>query len=57
MDINRPDFYVETKNNQLNFLQHIMVMLKNGGRAAVVHPNNVLFEGGAGETIRLPYRY
>lgn len=52
VDINRPDFYVETKNNQLNFLQHIMVMLKNGGRAAVVLPDNVLFEGGAGETIR-----
>jgi type I restriction enzyme M protein len=52
VDIDRPDFYVETKNNQLNFLQHIMVMLKNGGRAAVVLPDNVLFEGGAGETIR-----
>ena len=52
VDINRPDFYVDTKNNQLNFLQHIMVMLKNGGRAAVVLPDNVLFEGGAGETIR-----
>ena len=52
VDIDRPDFYVETKNNQLNFLQHIMVMLKNTGRAAVVLPDNVLFEGGAGETIR-----
>lgn len=52
VDINRPDFYVETKNNQLNFLQHIMLMLKAGGRAAVVLPDNVLFEGGAGETIR-----
>ena len=52
VDIDRPDFYVETKNNQLNFLQHMMVMLKNGGRAAVVLPDNVLFEGGAGETIR-----
>ena len=52
VDINRPDFYVETKNNQLNFLQHIMIMLKNGGRAAVVLPDNVLFEGGAGEVIR-----
>ena len=51
-DINRSDFYVETKNNQLNFLQHIMVMLKNGGRAAVVLPDNVLFEGNAGEIIR-----
>ena len=52
VDIDRNDFYVETKNNQLNFLQHIMVMLKNTGRAAVVLPDNVLFEGGAGETIR-----
>lgn len=52
VDINRPDFYVETKNNQLNFLQHMMLMLKPGGRAAVVLPDNVLFEGGAGETIR-----
>ena len=52
VEINRPDFYVETKNNQLNFLQHIMVMLKNNGRAAVVLPDNVLFEGGAGEVIR-----
>ncbi len=52
VEIDRPDFYVETKNNQLNFLQHMMVMLKNGGRAAVVLPDNVLFEGGAGETIR-----
>ena len=52
VDINRPDFYVETRNNQLNFLQHMMLMLKTGGRAAVVLPDNVLFEGGAGETIR-----
>ncbi len=52
VEIDRPDFYVETKNNQLNFLQHIMVMLKNNGRAAVVLPDNVLFEGGAGEVIR-----
>ena len=52
VDINRPDFYVETKNNQLNFLQHMMLMLKTGGRAAVVLPDNVLFEAGAGETIR-----
>ncbi|MBR2031023.1 MAG: N-6 DNA methylase [Alistipes sp.] len=52
VEIDRQDFYVETKNNQLNFLQHMMVMLKNCGRAAVVLPDNVLFEGGAGETIR-----
>lgn len=52
VDISREDFYVDTKNNQLNFLQHIMVTLKTGGRAAVVLPDNVLFEGGAGEVIR-----
>lgn len=52
VEIDRQDFYVETKNNQLNFLQHMMLMLKQGGRAAVVLPDNVLFEGGAGETIR-----
>lgn len=48
----RQDFYAKTSNNQLNFLQHIMIMLKQGGRASVVLPDNVLFEGGAGETIR-----
>ncbi len=52
VELNREDFYVETKNNQLNFLQHMMLMLKDGGRAAIVLPDNVLFEGGAGETIR-----
>lgn len=50
--INRDDFYVQTSNNQLNFLQHIMLSLSQGGRAAVVLPDNVLFEGGAGEVIR-----
>jgi type I restriction enzyme M protein len=48
----RPDFWATTSNKQLNFLQHIRSMLKIGGRAAVVLPDNVLFEGGAGETIR-----
>lgn len=48
----RQDFYAETSNNQLNFLQHIMLMLKVGGRASVVLPDNVLFESGAGEKIR-----
>lgn len=52
VEISRDDFYVDTKNNQLNFLQHIMVSLKQGGRAAVVLPDNVLFEGNAGEIIR-----
>jgi type I restriction enzyme M protein len=48
----RSDLYVSTSNNQLNFLQHIMLMLRSGGRAAIVLPDNVLFEGGAGESIR-----
>ena len=52
VELNRPDFPEETTNNQLNFLQHIMAMLKDGGRAGVVLPDNVLFEGGAGEKIR-----
>jgi len=49
---NRQDFWVTTSNKQLNFLQHICSMLKTTGRAAVVLPDNVLFEGGAGETVR-----
>lgn len=48
----RKDFWVTTSNKQLAFLQHIVTMLKESGRAAVVLPDNVLFEGGAGETIR-----
>ncbi len=48
----RKDFIVATSNKQLAFLQHIMSMLKENGRAAVVLPDNVLFEAGAGETIR-----
>ncbi len=48
----RSDFWVTTTNKQLNFLQHIVSMLKPGGKAAVVLPDNVLFEGGAGETVR-----
>jgi type I restriction enzyme M protein len=50
--INRDDFWASTSNKQLNFLQHIHSILKMNGRAAVVLPDNVLFEGGAGETIR-----
>ena len=49
---NRQDFWATTSNKQLNFVQHIRAMLKTTGRAAVVLPDNVLFEGGAGETIR-----
>ena len=48
----RSDLFVATSNNQLNFLQHIMLSLKPGGRAAVVLPDNVLFEAGAGEKLR-----
>ena len=48
----RDDFKVTTSNKQLNFLQHIMTIMKTDGRAAVVLPDNVLFEGGAGEKIR-----
>ncbi len=49
---NRQDFWVTTSNKQLNFLQHIRTMLNISGQAAVVLPDNVLFEGGAGETVR-----
>ncbi len=48
----RPDFWVTTRNKQLNFVQHVYSMLKELGRAAIVVPDNVLFEGGAGEQIR-----
>lgn len=51
-DYVRDDFVVTTGNKQLNFLQHILSILKVGGRAAVVMPDNVLFEGGAGEKLR-----
>ena len=50
--INRQDFVATTANKQLNFMQHIKTLLKITGQAAVVLPDNVLFEGGAGETIR-----
>ena len=52
LTINRDDFWASTSNKQLNFLQHIFTILKQHGRGAVVLPDNVLFEGGAGETIR-----
>ena len=48
----RQDFWETTSNKQLNFLQHIVTILKLDGKAAVVLPDNVLFEGGAGEKIR-----
>jgi type I restriction enzyme M protein len=52
LEIERQDFVATTSNKQLNFVQHIMTILDTNGRAAVVLPDNVLFEGGAGETIR-----
>ncbi|BCJ61233.1 type I restriction-modification system subunit M [Micromonospora endophytica] len=51
-EIERTDFWAATANKQLNFVQHIASLLEIDGRAAVVLPDNVLFEGGAGETIR-----
>jgi len=48
----RDDFWATTSNKQVNFLQHVSTILKIGGTAAIVVPDNVLFEGGAGETVR-----
>ena len=48
----RDDFWATTSNKQLNFLQHVKSLLKMHGKAAIVVPDNVLFEGGAGETVR-----
>ena len=52
LTVERPDFWATTSNKQLNFLQHVRTLMKNTGRAAIVVPDNVLFEGGAGETVR-----
>ena len=52
LSYNRQDFWETTSNKQFNFLQHIKTMLKINGEAAVVLPDNVLFEGGAGEEVR-----
>jgi type I restriction enzyme M protein len=52
LEIVRDDFWVTTSNKQLNFVQHIKTIIDINGRAAVVLPDNVLFEGGAGETLR-----
>lgn len=49
---NRQDFWTSSSNKQLNFVQHINTILKSTGKAAVVVPDNVLFEGGAGEVVR-----
>jgi len=48
----RDDFWASTSNKQLNFVQHVKTILEINGRAAIVVPDNVLFEGGAGETVR-----
>ena len=52
LSYNRQDFWATSSNKQLNFLQHIRSLLKINGEAAVVLPDNVLFEGGSGETVR-----
>jgi type I restriction enzyme M protein len=49
----RDDFSVETSNKQLNFVQHVVNILKPGGRAAMVLPDNVLFESKAGEVFEI----
>ena len=50
--VERPDFWATTSNKQLNFPQHLRTLLRVHGSAAIVVPDNVLFEGGAGETVR-----
>lgn len=52
LSYSRQDFWATSSNKQLNFVQHIHTILKTGGTAAVVVPDNVLFEGRAGETVR-----
>ncbi len=52
LSVVRDDFWTSTSNKQLNFVQHVKTLLRIHGRAAVVVPDNVLFEGGAGETVR-----
>jgi len=49
----RDDFVIETSNKQLNFIQHVMTILKPGGRAAVVVPDNVLFSDQAGDVFKV----
>lgn len=51
VDRYRPEF-VKTSDNQVNFLQHIMSIVKTGGRVAVVLPDNVLTDGGATAKVR-----
>jgi type I restriction enzyme M protein len=49
----REDFTVSTSNKQLNFVQHVITILKNGGRAAIVLPDNCLFADQAGEVFKI----
>lgn len=49
---NRPGFWATTSNKQLNIIRHTHTMLKQKGEAAEIVPDNVLFESGAGETVR-----
>ena len=51
-NIVREDFWTSTSNKQLNFVQHVKTILNMNGKAAIVVPDNVLFEGGAGEVVR-----
>jgi type I restriction enzyme M protein len=51
-NIVREDFWTSTSNKQLNFVQHVRSILEMNGTAAMVVPDNVLFEGGAGEVVR-----
>ena len=50
--VEREDFWATTSNKQLNFVQHVKTLLAQHGRCGIVVPDNVLFEGGAGETVR-----
>ncbi|WP_319578335.1 class I SAM-dependent DNA methyltransferase [uncultured Methanospirillum sp.] len=52
LTIERGDFWATTSNKQLNFLQHVRTILTINGKCAIVVPDNVLFEGGAGEIVR-----
>jgi type I restriction enzyme M protein len=49
----RDDFTIATANKQLNFVQHVLTILKPGGRAAIVLPDNCLFADQAGEVFRI----
>lgn len=50
--VSRSDFWTASANKQLNFVQHVVTLLKPSGRAAIVVPDNVLFESGTGAVVR-----